>query len=165
MKRIAPVLVVWLWLVGCQNTEKEPAATEQQVSASGQADTIVARKEVLSDLKTLNGQYPADVRLLDNALLEERLKTLLGADYIEFRKYWQTETPIVVEENVLSATGCEQHNCGANQYILQVDMQNDNINVYHLGRAPKQYFEKGPISLPPGLARDFRTLQDNTPVN
>lgn len=115
----------------------------------------------LMPLKKFTDQYPSDAKLLDQPEIKNRLELLLGKDYDNFRKYWQTETPIKIEDNVLSTTGCEQHNCGANQYVLQIDLMHNNINVYHFGQNIQSYLEKGPINLPPGLAKEFQNISGN----
>jgi len=152
-------------VVACESThDNNQISTDQQ-------DTSIALKREPNDtsaglmsLATLNGQYPADVALLDNPLLKTRLEALLGDDYADFRKYWNTETPIVIEDNVLSTTGCEQHNCGGNQYVLQIDLNKNNINVYHFGKGIKSYKEKGTITLPKGLSKEFEAMLGNLPV-
>ena len=163
MKNIASLLfVALLCFASCQN--KETTANREQDTPAIITDTAsTASRPSLFKLKEYSGQYPADVHLLDNPVLSARLKSLMGADYADFRKYWQTETPLVLEDEVLSATGCEQHNCAANEYILQIDLRNNNINVYHVGAGIKSYQEKGPITLPAGLAKEFQALQGNIP--
>jgi len=167
-KFVLPVSSLFLTLcfLACNNADQPQNANPPKDTAAAAApeagtDTV---KGNLMELASLNGQYPTDVALLDNPLLTDRLKTLLGDDYADFRKYWNTETPIVVEDNVLSTTGCEQHNCAGNQYVLQIDLQHNNINVYHFGKDIKSYKEKGTITLPPNLAKEFEIMMGNRPV-
>lgn len=161
-KTVTLLFAALLYFASCQ--DKETTENKEETLPPTVTGTLPnAPEPTLAGLKEYNGQYPTDVHLLDNPALSARLKRLLGADYADFRKYWQTETPVVLEDDVLSATGCEEHNCGANQYILQVDLQNDNINVYHVGNNLKSYQEKGPVTLPPGLAKEFQILQQNLP--
>lgn len=154
-------------LSSCSNRNQEQtiAASDTSVVSTTGHDTETANKiptdTSLILLKKYNDQYPSDVRLLDQPEIKNRLELLLGKDYDNFRKYWQTETPIKIEENVLSTTGCEQHNCGANQYVLQIDLMYNNINVYHFGQNIQSYLEKGPINLPAGLAKEFQSIAGN----
>ncbi|HET8574191.1 MAG TPA: hypothetical protein VFL76_10000 [Edaphocola sp.] len=154
----------------CTNKDQDraPAASDTSAQATslqnantennGPADTV------LMSLKKFKDQYPSDAKLLDQPEIKSRLELLLGKDYDNFRKYWQTETPIKIEGNVLSTTGCEQHNCGANQYVLQIDLMHNNINVYHFGQNIQSYLEKGPINLPSGLAKEFQNISGNNSI-
>ena len=154
-------------LASCSNNSQEPpvvtadnstvATTPENANGVNGAPTDTS----LMSLKKYNDQYPSDAQLLDQPEIKNRLELLLGKDYDNFRKYWQTETPIKIEDNVLSTTGCEQHNCGANQYVLQIDLMHNNINVYHFGQNIQSYLEKGPINLPPGLAQEFQSISGN----
>jgi hypothetical protein len=160
-------LLALLALAACHNAQEQSTGSSNDTTLPAQKpltrnkDTAVAS---LMPLAAFDGQYPTDVALLDNPLLTPRLKALLGAHYSDFRKYWNTETPIVVEADVLSTTGCEEHNCAANQYVLQIDLKSNNINIYHFGKDIQRYTEKGLITLPPGLAKEFATMIGNRPA-
>lgn len=125
------------------------------------SSSLTAPYESLTSLNELKGKYPMEVKLLDNPLVKSRLEKLLKDDYANFRKFWMVETPILIEENILYATGCEQHNCAANQYVLEIDLSQNNINVYHFGADVKSYVEKGTIQLPKGLSEEFEVLKSN----
>jgi len=155
-------------LASCSSNNQEPTAatvdsnTETTTRENADGLNATPTDTSLMSLKKYNDQYPSDAQLLDQPKIKNRLELLLGKDYDNFRKYWQTETPIKIEDNVLSTTGCEQHNCGANQYVLQIDLMHNNINVYHFGQNIQSYLEKGPINLPPGLAQEFKSISGNT---
>lgn len=143
-----------------QNNQQEKVKTTDSTPNN---PAIPMKDTSLMSLKKFAGSYPSDVNLLEQPEIKERLKTILGAEYDNFRKYWQTETPIELEEHVLSTTGCEQHNCAANQYVLQIDLTHNNINVYHFGENGIQsYLEKGIISLPPEMAKEFQMITNNS---
>ena len=128
-----------------------PTTTAQQTAVSP-----------LAELNNFTGKYPKEVQLLENAKLKPRLQQLLGKDFDALVKYWNTETPITAEGRVLSTTGCEQHNCGNNQYLLYIDISNDNINVFHINKGKmKKYAEKGEIKLPTAMQKDFETIKSN----
>lgn len=153
-----------LCLLGSCSSNTKNQKNTSEISAS---DTLPGKllpkgDTALMKLKEFVGQYPSDVKFLDQPELKQRLEDLLGSQYTNFRKYWQTETPIEVEDNVLSTTGCEVHNCAANQFVLQIDLAHNNINVYHLGQGIQSYLEKGPIQLPPGLSKEFNTISGNS---
>lgn len=105
--------------------------------------------------------YPMDVNLFEDAFLNERISNLMGKDYEDFKMYWETETPIIIEEGILFTTGCEQHNCFGNQFVLILDLENDNVNVFRLGQFPEAYEEKGTIKLPKKINSEFSTMLDN----
>ena len=95
--------------------------------------------------------------MLDMPDLKARLQKLMGKDFAGMKQYWNVETPIEISGKVLKASGCEQHNCGGNMYVMFVDLDKDNINVYHTGDQHNTYFEKGKIPLPPKFAADVET--------
>ena len=56
----------------------------------------------------------------------------MGPDFAAMKANWNVETPIEIENGIMMASGCEQHNCGANMYYMFVDLEKDNINVFHI---------------------------------
>lgn len=138
------------------NTTPPTTATSANSNAAHTADAG------LNLLKSSVGKTASDIRLWENKEISGRLEKLLGADYAALKKYWQTQTPIQAEENVLSLSGCEDNNCGGNQWVMFADTASDNINVHHFKNgAMKTYREKGEIALPKGLAKDFETIKEN----
>lgn len=111
----------------------------------------------LSSLKTKKDKTATEIKLWQNKEFTSRLEKLMGADYKPMKENWNVETPMEVEGDVLKLTGCEQHNCGDNQYWLYIDTATDNINVFHnLNGKLTPYKEKGEIKLPKNLAEDFK---------
>jgi len=150
-----------------QNRVDETRPTPATASNDGQnsspaftnSKSVPAKSELAARLKKWAGKYPDDVRLLDDPDLTTRLNKLMGKDFDTMKKYWNVESPIEIKGNKLKTTGCEQHNCGANLYVMFVDLENDNINIYHLNDegSTKTYFEKGKIQLPPDFAAEVET--------
>lgn len=117
-----------------------------------------------SILKRSVGKYPYEIKLLDNPEVNARLQKLMGKDLAAMKQNWNVESPIEISGSKLKTSGCEQHNCGDNMYVMFVDLENDNINIYHLNGEPgtKTYFEKGKIILPPKFADEVHSeTQDN----
>jgi len=115
---------------------------------------------LVSFLKRSVGRYPYEIKLLDNAELRNRLKKLLGKDFASMDENFDVQAPLEIINNVLMTTGCEAHNCGANQYLLFVDLKSDNINVFHVtDKETKHYFEHGEIHLPKKFADQITTEQ------
>jgi hypothetical protein len=109
-----------------------------------------ASPSVISNLKKSAGKYPYEVKLLENAELKARLSKLLGRDWPDMKANWNVETPMEIENGILMASACQAHNCAANGYVMFVDLNKDNINVYHIeeDKEMKTYFEKGKVELP-----------------
>lgn len=106
---------------------------------AGSNSTILHRNEPrfqagksnnLNFLKKYAGKYPHDVKLLDNPYLAKRLKKLLGPRYSFVKKTWAVETPMQMKDNVFSASGCQEHNCGDTNFILAVDFSK---NILYAG--------------------------------
>lgn len=109
-------------------------------------------------LKKAKGRYPYQVKLLDISDLNARLKKLLGSNFAAMKKYWNVETPIEIENDILMTSGCEAHNCSSNHYLLFIDLKNDDINVYHVeDNVTKHFYERGEIKLPPKFADELGT--------
>lgn len=140
-------------------TRPTPAFSTNSEANVTNTNTAAPKSDLIARLKKTAGKYPEDIRLLDDPDLSNRLSKLLGKDYGDMKKYWNVETPVEIKQGKLKTTGCEQHNCGANQYVMFVDLENDNINVYHLNDegGTKTYFEKGKIQLPPDFASEVQT--------
>ena len=119
----------------------------------------------LVSLKSSKDKTASQIKLWQNKDVSGRLEKLMGADYATMKKFWNVETPMEVEGNVLQLTGCEQHNCGDNQYLMFIDTANDNINVFHIADGKlKPYKEKGEIKLPKKFADEFETTKSNLEV-
>jgi hypothetical protein len=118
-----------------------------------------AQVSAIAALKESKGKTATDVKLWDNKDISDRLEKLLGAEYAPMKAKWNTESPITVEGNVLRISGCEQHNCGANSYVIFMDAATDNIEVVHVRNGTmKRFSEKGEITLPPSFASDFNAM-------
>jgi hypothetical protein len=119
--------------------------------------TGTPKPALAATLRKSVGKYPYEIKLLDIPELKERLQKLMGKDFAVMKKVWNVETPLEVSGKVLKTSGCEQHNCGPNMYVMFFDVNTDNINIYHTGDENKTYFEKGKIDLPPKYAADVET--------
>ena len=125
-----------------------PGTTETKPSPA--ASTLVPL------LKKSSGKYSYEIKLMENAELKGRLMKLLGKDYVGMKAHWNVETPTEIEDDIFRASACEAHNCGSNNYVMFVDLKNDNINVFHIeDSGTKHYFERGEIKLPGKFASDL----------
>ena len=157
-------LTAGFYFTSCNNIKDE---NSDQVEEMTQETTIhhesneVYKLDVEKFSKYKNN-YPAEVDFFQDENLSMRLAELLQDDYEDMKKYWNVETPIVIEDNILYTTGCEQHNCPANQFILIIDLEKDNINVFRLGETSMEYEEKGTIRLPNEIEKEFQMIMDNS---
>ena len=141
--------------------EQKPMPTPEvkaSPSVSPSASALPATSTVIPTLKKSTGKYPYEIKLLENPELKPRLSKLLGSDWPDMKANWNVETPIEIDGSILKASACQAHNCAANNYVMFVDLDNDNINVYHVveDKGTKTYFEKGKIALPKKFEDDLR---------
>ena len=171
MKNVLLILAMSFAALGCDlsrfaNTAKVENVNSTKPSPSAQPSSSPATtpkpeatpvKTSLPDsLRKMKGKYPVNVKLLEMPELSARLKKLLGGEFAKMKKYWNVESPIEIEDDILMTTGCEAHNCGANRYDLVVDLKNDNINVFHEeDSGTKHFFENGEIKLPKKFADEI----------
>lgn len=156
-------LTAGIYLSSCNNTKEENTTNESEIIqdiVDNQEENEIYKLDI-DRLSKYKDKYPAEVDLFKEENLHMRLAGLLENDYEDLQKYWNVETPILIEDNILYTTGCEQHNCPANQFILIIDLRNDNINVYRLGEKTIEYEEKGTIKLPEEIEKEFELIIDN----
>jgi hypothetical protein len=74
----------------------------------------------------------------------------------DMKANFNVEIPNEIEDNIFKGEACQAHNCGANRYIMYVDLGDGNINVFHIedGKT-KKYLEDGEIELPEKFAKDL----------
>ncbi|MGH9819995.1 MAG: hypothetical protein ACRD43_07475, partial [Pyrinomonadaceae bacterium] len=100
----------------------QPTPTPAPTPTASPTPTATPKPTIGAVLKKSVGKYPYDIKLLDIPDLKARLQKLMGKDFAEMKQYWNVETPIEVSGKVLKTSGCEQHNCGGNMYVLFVDL-------------------------------------------
>lgn len=96
----------------------------------------------IDSLYTLVDKSVIGTQFLTKSSLAPRLKTLLGTDYDQMVKYWNTETPFEKQENILHAWGCKQHDCSTYSYDLYIDVKNNKINVYKFEKSKLTVFKE-----------------------
>ena len=166
MKNLSTLAVLMIAVLGCDiskyvnsgkndnaNIAKPAPSVEPSPSSSPTPQATPVKPSVVSILKKSAGKYPYEIKLLDISEMKDRLKKLLGKDFADMKANWNVESPMKIEDGVFMANACEAHNCGANMYLLFVDLKRDNINVYHVNDdGTKHYFERGEIALPKDFA-------------
>ena len=170
MMKLLPIVVLVIIVLGCDiskyvnsskndtaNAAKPTPTASPGPSISTKPEVTPAKPGIVSIIKKSVGKYPYEIKLLENEEMKGRLQKLLGKDFAGMKANWNVETPIEIENDIMMASGCEQHNCGANMYLMFVDLKDDNINVFHVNEdGTKHYFESGEIALPKKFADEVR---------
>ncbi|MBF4493145.1 hypothetical protein IR010_11385 [Flavobacterium sp. MR2016-29] len=117
-------------------------------------------------LKSLVDKSVIGTHLLTNSSITPRLKTLLGTEYDQMVKYWNTETPFTKEGDILHAGGCKQHDCTTYSYDLYIDAKNNKINVYKFSQSKLTVFAEDNfrIILKDSLLQDLNTKKINANI-
>lgn len=171
MKNIAVLIVLAVAVLGCDisrfgkkegsdtpNTSKPTPTAEPKPSAtaSPKIESTPAAPTFIPTLKKAVGKYPSDIKLLEIAEINARLKRLLGKDFADMKTNFNVEIPNELQGDIFKAEACQAHNCGSNRYMIFFDLKNDNINVFHVeDEVPKTFFEHGEIKLPTKFAADL----------
>lgn len=107
------------------NTSSNKDVKAVEIVSGHEDQAADAASSKLGFLKELNGKYPMEVKLFDNAAFTQRLKKLLGDRYDFLKTTWAVETPIEFNHNVFKASACQAHNCPATNFIVVYDFGND----------------------------------------
>ena len=106
------------------------------------------------------GKTAGEIKFWDDKEFGPRIKKLMGADYTTMKKFWNVETPIKKFGDFIMMTGCQQHNCGDNQYVIFMDKSENNINVILIKNGTsKEWNEWGAIKLPPPFAEELAAMK------
>ena len=141
--------------VPTNNAAKPEAAPSTPKANNTPIAEATPKPGIIATLSKAKGKYPYELKLLDDPELKPRLKKLLGVDLAGMKANWNVETPIEIQNGILMTSGCQQHNCGGNIYYMFVDLERDNINVYHVENGKRSYSENGRIDLPRSFADEM----------
>ena len=175
---IIPLLSLIIVLAACekQKPEQKEISVEEalpvEVIEPAEEDSFeqeLPKKEIpdtsLGFLVTYENKYAKQEKLFENKILAKRLKGLKRFNYDKLLYFWNTETPIVIIDNIAHMSGCKQHDCPSNAYDFFIDLTNDNINIYHFrSNMLKLYQEKGMIDLPPVFATEMEIKKSNAKI-
>jgi len=119
----------------------------------------------LAYLKDYNEKYAGQENVFVNGELSKRLQKLERFNYKALIQNYNTETKIVIIDNVVHMSGCKQHDCPSNAYDFYIDLNNDNINVFYFrSNMLRVYQEKGLIQLPSEFAKELETKKSNAGI-
>ncbi|MDQ6471904.1 hypothetical protein RB619_14710 [Flavobacterium sp. LHD-80] len=169
-KRTKHLFIVSLSCLAIMSCKKESIKSVPTTdSTSIRTEALKADSAVINPTDTLInlvGKSAIGTHLLSQSSIAPRLKTLLGTDYDEMIKHWNTETPFEKEGDILHASGCKQHDCNTYSYDLYLDIKNNKINVYKFSESKlKVYAEDNfRIVLKDSLLRDLNIKKGNAEV-
>ena len=174
MKKLPLFLVLIALILSCNKIKPEAELpvepeTEQKEELAPpeikEEPAMVIPDVPLGFLVTYNGKYAAQEKLFENKVLASRLKALKRFNYEALLQNYNTETPVTIVNNIVHMSGCKQHDCPSNAYDFFIDLDNDNINVYHFrSNMLKVYQEKGWIDLPAEFASEMETKKSNAGI-
>lgn len=162
MKKFLCVAGISIFVYACQSDAPKQEETQAPDSISMvPTDTMIQVTDtaimpvLVESWKTFEGydsKYAADVKLLDQKPLKERLQKLLGKEVKDFTERYKVTPPIVVDGGVLFNEGCRPHDCTIEEAALAIDMKQDLI---YIGIARKKvitlYGERGDTAWPQAL--------------
>lgn len=163
-KYISTAIVSSLILISCKKEIiKEVPKTD---STSIKTEALQADSIILNPNDSLYGLVDKSVigtQFLTKSSLAPRLKKLLGTDYDQMVKYWNTETPFEKQDNVLHAWGCKQHDCSTYSYDLYIDVKNNKINVYKFSESKLTVFKEDnfDIEIKGNFLKDLNIKKEN----
>lgn len=175
-KYVLIAAVAGVFMVNCKKESTRDQVVEEKVEEIIQEEVEeIIPEEVLEkvvkeatkafSLQDYVGKSARQEKLFETEPLAGRLKVLKGLDYEIFLALWNTETPISIENNVVHMSGCKQHACPESAYDFFMDLDNDNINIYHFrSNTLRIYDEKGRIDLPPGYKEEIQIKKANAGI-
>ena len=153
MKKIfifGTALVIGLGCTACKQQTKE--ATPATNDSTQVANDSTAADGVKALFTTNDGKTPTEINLLENADLKARMQKLVGGEYDNLVKNFNTVTPIVSENGIYKTTGGKAHEVPAYQTTIYYDANNDNLNVViSQNDKEKTYVEKDTIKVTDAL--------------
>ncbi|SFD16389.1 hypothetical protein [Flavobacterium phragmitis] len=163
-KYISIVLLSSILFISCKKEIIKSVPTTDSTSIKTEAlktDSSVINP--IDSLYTLVDKSVIGTQFLTKSSLAPRLKKLMGADYDQMVKYWNTETPFEKQENILHAWGCKQHDCSTYSYDLYIDVKNNKINVYKFAESKLTIFKEDnfDIEIKDNLLKDLNIKKEN----
>ncbi|WJS94198.1 hypothetical protein NYQ10_19095 [Flavobacterium johnsoniae] len=163
-KYISLVLLSTFIFISCKKEIIKSVPTTDSTSIKTEAlktDSTVLNP--IDSLYTLVDKSVIGTQFLTKSSLAPRIKKLLGSDYEEMVKNWNTETPFEKQENILHAWGCKQHDCNSYSYDLYIDVKNNKINVYKFAESKLTVFKEDnfDIEIKDGLLKDLNIKKED----
>ena len=166
-KHLFIVAMSCLILISCKKETVKSVPTTDSTSII--TNSLKSDSAIINPSDTLNNLVTKIVigtHLLTESSIAPRLKTLLGTDYKQMVKYWNTETPFTKEGDILHASGCKQHDCNTYSYDLYIDTKNNKINIYKFSESKLTIFAEDDyqIVLKDSFLEDLNTKKLNANI-
>lgn len=163
-KYISVALVSSLILFSCKKeiSKEVPKTDSTSIKTEAlQTDSTVVNPN--DSLYNLVDKSVVGIQFLTKSSLAPRLKKLLGADYDQMVKNWNTETPFEKQDNILHAWGCKQHDCSTYSYDLYIDVKKNKINVYKFSESKLTIFKEDnfDIDIKGNFLKDLNIKKEN----
>lgn len=167
MKQFAWTAAFTIFVCACQSSTESkeeqqqtpdsmtmiPTDTMIQITDTAVTPTLV---ESWRSYEGFDGKYAADIGLLQQSPLKNRLKKLLGKEESDFIQRYKVTPPIEVESGILFNEGCKPHNCTVEEAALAVDMKQDLLYVgIARNKVVTLFGERGDTAYPQKL-RDWK---------
>lgn len=166
-KYISIVIASSLILFSCKkDIAKEVPTTDSTSIKTESLKTGSTTINPNDSLYNLVDKSVVGTQFLTKSSLAPRLKKLLGSDYDQMVKNWNTETPFEKQDNILHAWGCKQHDCGTYSYDLYIDVKNNKINVYKFSESKLTIFKEDnfEIEIKGNFLKDLNIKKENTEI-
>ncbi|MNQ67823.1 hypothetical protein D3C85_823600 [compost metagenome] len=166
-KHLFIVVMSCFILISCKKETVKSVPTTDSTSII--THSLKSDSAIINPSDTLNNLVDKSVigtHLLTESSITPRLKTLLGSDFDQMVKHWNTETPFTKEGDILHASGCKQHDCNTYSYDLYIDAKNNKINVYKFSQSKLTVFAEDDfrIVLKDSLLQDLNTKKLNANI-
>ena len=139
-----------------------PNGTTEVVSESAVVDAAPVNPNGLASLQQYVGTYPSDNQssFLEQGVLAERLKQLLGAEYANFLLNMRTVTPLKQDGTLWFITGNRPHEGGMEEAAVVIDSPQNAIRVWmlHDGKV-NEWVDPAGAQVP--WPKDVQTMIDN----
>lgn len=137
-------------------------SAEKAESLPSHAQPSTAQASPLDALKVYVGTYPSDghVSFLEQGVLADRLKQLLGQDYTTLLANLRTASPLQQDQGRWFITGNRPHEGGMEVAAVVIDAPHNAIRVWMLHEGKVQEWS-GPAGVQMPWPEDVQTMIDN----
>jgi hypothetical protein len=161
MKQFVYYLFFGLFFLACKNEAGPDSGVKQSENAV--TDPVEIPRGINEEWVTFEnaaGKKPAEIGLMKSSSLQSRIKAMLKEEYEDFKNDWKEESPIMIEDRIILATGCQTGDCKANKYLLFLDVTDNNINIinFKYGRV-RSWEERAIIGLPTKLLEQYESIR------
>lgn len=107
--------------------------------------SVKDRKGVKALFQSSIGQYPFDVKLLQNTALKTRLVKLMGQKrYLFMTRNFDVQSPVEFESWNYHTNACQAHMCGTTEFEISYNPEEDALAVRYRVDGKEQIFKEKP---------------------